>query len=326
MIKQPIILLFEYFNSSATDAFYDHKMREEGHKMLFSLIQDLYRVNSFEVVVMFDPRIKQEQRDKLEKYGIKTIATQTNHLAHLEVLFEYVDLFLPIAPEKDNILYNIVATHEANPSSCHLLASDTTAIKTSSSKLYTSNVLLRQHVCAVPTFLVKDRKHCLNKFTLPVVVKPEDGFGSQGVRIIREQSELNKAEPLSMVVQPYIKGQDASMSLVCTSSETCVMAGHKQNIVEHEDALYYMGSEVDALDIEALHLQKLADNIRRAVPGLYGYIGVDFMIHPTGNITVIEINPRLTSSYVDLVQLPKKSFGEYIVEMYSHYKAHKYLS
>ncbi len=40
-----------------------------------------------------------------------------------------------------------------------------------------------------------------------------------------------------------------------------------------------------------------------SVPGLRGFVGVDFLEGPRGEVTVLEINPRPTTSYVGVVQL-----------------------
>jgi tyramine---L-glutamate ligase len=39
--------------------------------------------------------------------------------------------------------------------------------------------------------------------------------------------------------------------------------------------------------------------VARALPGLAGYVGVDLMVGESG-MTVLEINPRLTTSYVGM--------------------------
>ena len=45
-------------------------------------------------------------------------------------------------------------------------------------------------------------------------------------------------------------------------------------------------------------LQSVADIIAHALPGLWGFVGVDLILDPQPR--VLEINPRLTTSYVGL--------------------------
>ena len=44
----------------------------------------------------------------------------------------------------------------------------------------------------------------------------------------------------------------------------------------------------------------LARRIAAAIPGLRGFVGVDFVLGIDGRATVLEVNPRLTSAYVGL--------------------------
>ena len=43
-----------------------------------------------------------------------------------------------------------------------------------------------------------------------------------------------------------------------------------------------------------------AHHIAAAIPGLRGFVGVDFVLGVDGRATVLEVNPRLTSAYVGL--------------------------
>ena len=53
----------------------------------------------------------------------------------------------------------------------------------------------------------------------------------------------------------------------------------------------------------ALAVQQLAERACRAVPGLTGYVGCDIVLPHGGEPVLIEINPRLTSSYLGYRQL-----------------------
>ncbi len=44
-------------------------------------------------------------------------------------------------------------------------------------------------------------------------------------------------------------------------------------------------------------LAGLAQRVAEALPGLWGYVGVDFILSDAGAM-VLEVNPRLTTSYV----------------------------
>ena len=46
-------------------------------------------------------------------------------------------------------------------------------------------------------------------------------------------------------------------------------------------------------------LARLGGRIAAAIPGLWGYVGVDLVATPSGPV-VLEVNPRLTTSYCGL--------------------------
>ena len=59
------------------------------------------------------------------------------------------------------------------------------------------------------------------------------------------------------------------------------------------------GLEVNALPDHNGRFQLLAHRIARALPSLWGYVGVD-LINTSAGPVVLEINPRLTTSYCGL--------------------------
>jgi predicted ATP-grasp superfamily ATP-dependent carboligase len=51
------------------------------------------------------------------------------------------------------------------------------------------------------------------------------------------------------------------------------------------------------LTLEAL--ERFADDVLRAIPGKpQGWIGIDFIMEPDGQWCAVEVNPRLTTSYL----------------------------
>jgi predicted ATP-grasp superfamily ATP-dependent carboligase len=56
-------------------------------------------------------------------------------------------------------------------------------------------------------------------------------------------------------------------------------------------------------------LVRLANNIAEVLPGLSGYVGVD-LIDDNENYVIVDINPRLTSSYVGLSNILKSNPAE----------------
>ena len=60
-------------------------------------------------------------------------------------------------------------------------------------------------------------------------------------------------------------------------------------------------------------MQTLVDNIAQTFSGLTGYVGVD-LIKANGAYVVIDINPRLTSSYVGLSEVLASNPAELCIQ------------
>ena len=62
-----------------------------------------------------------------------------------------------------------------------------------------------------------------------------------------------------------------------------------------------------------LNARDLASSASKLIPGLNGYVGVD-MILTDGSFQLVEINPRLTTSYIGLRQVARMNPAKMIFE------------
>ena len=70
-------------------------------------------------------------------------------------------------------------------------------------------------------------------------------------------------------------------------------------VLDEDNKLDLDGITVDALDDNQGIYAGLATSVAAALPGLRGYVGIDFIATDDGPV-VLEINPRLTTSYCGL--------------------------
>ncbi len=136
------------------------------------------------------------------------------------------------------------------------------------------------------------------------VVKPDDGCGAEGVRRLRGPADLAawRAEvpPAGCVLQPYVPGEPASLSLLCRGGRAWLLSVNRQLIAEEADGtLAFGGCAVGALNHRAAEVAPLAAAVAAAIPGLWGHAGVDVILTGDGP-RVVEVNPRLTTSYAGL--------------------------
>lgn len=147
----------------------------------------------------------------------------------------------------------------------------------------------------------------------PTIIKRRDGAGSQDMFLVRDGFDLWNArhelgrlhEPETFIQQPFIAGKALSVTLLITEDGSILEAFPVAEQHFGEDGRFkYQGGRLPA-DISpesAVAVRQLAERACRAVPGLTGYIGCDIVL-PDGEPILIEINPRLTSSYLGYRQL-----------------------
>lgn len=130
------------------------------------------------------------------------------------------------------------------------------------------------------------------------VSKPRHGAGSFGIvrhpegAAPREAADTARGE---LIAQELIEGEPMSLSVVSSDSETLILSVNRQALSENFE---YTGGTI--LDVEPRpELADMARRLREAVPGLNGYWGADYVQTAAGPV-VIEINPRLTTSYAAL--------------------------
>jgi predicted ATP-grasp superfamily ATP-dependent carboligase len=141
-------------------------------------------------------------------------------------------------------------------------------------------------------------------FSLPCVVKPDDGVGCEGAAIVRSPVDWEclrgrLSASMDWVVQPLTAGESLSLSALFSRGNTLLWTVNRQHIVEEGHGFRLAGCGVNALDDSGGTLAGLAERVAVAVPELWGYAGIDLILSEAGP-RVLEINPRLTSSYAGL--------------------------
>jgi predicted ATP-grasp superfamily ATP-dependent carboligase len=61
--------------------------------------------------------------------------------------------------------------------------------------------------------------------------------------------------------------------------------------------------------------QKLVEKIAQAIPGLWGYIGIDIIDSDVLGPVILEINPRLTTSYVGIHSATGINVAEQVIKL-----------
>jgi predicted ATP-grasp superfamily ATP-dependent carboligase len=151
----------------------------------------------------------------------------------------------------------------------------------------------------------------------PVVVKPLDGAACDGVGLASDEHALMRALRLpalrraeALLVQEYASGSAASVSLLVADGSSTVLSLNEQR-VRPGIPFAYDGGVASWPHLRRAQACELAQRAVALVPGLRGYVGVDLVL---GEETcwLIEINPRVTTSYVGLRRVVGLNIAEAI--------------
>jgi predicted ATP-grasp superfamily ATP-dependent carboligase len=205
------------------------------------------------------------------------------------------DAFWPIAPETDGALEQ--ATRLARAADRIVLNSAAEAVAIASSKRATARRLAECGIPVVATHPPGD----LPPSGKGWVVKPDKGTGGADARIVAQPQEIaDHAAGLSdAVVQPYVPGTPLSLSIIAQDGAAWLLSCNLQRVEHVGDGFAYRGSIVGGAEHRRDMLLPIAEAVAAAMPGLWGHVGIDLIDGPSGP-EVLEINPRITTSYVGL--------------------------
>ena len=132
------------------------------------------------------------------------------------------------------------------------------------------------------------------------ILKPRDGAGSESTFLARTPTEYAAALEQSsgpMIAQEYVAGRPASVAFLVGPTQTVPLLPTFQ-VLSTDDRFRYEGGQLPIPPELAERAVRLGTEAINCVPGLFGYVGVDLILGE--HDTAVEINPRLTTSYVGL--------------------------
>ncbi|HDH27688.1 MAG TPA: ATP-grasp domain-containing protein [Euryarchaeota archaeon] len=127
------------------------------------------------------------------------------------------------------------------------------------------------------------------KLDFPLVAKPCDGVSCEGVMLIKSEEELENV-PSDYLLQEYVSGRPMSASLLI-GDDVRVLSINSQEM----DGFNYTGAK---LPLQIADVESIVEAVQR-VPGLFGYVGVDFILTDE-RLCILEINPRPTTPIIGL--------------------------
>lgn len=224
------------------------------------------------------------------------------------------DWTLVIAPEFDDLLRSRSQT--VLDAGGKLLGSLPEAIHRTADKLETAGIWRQRGVPHPQT-----EPACAD-VAPPCVLKPRHGAGSQATFFVRDSREWGPVWEAAQkewphgdfIVQQYVVGQPASVALLIGSTQTVPLMPARQHL-SGDGRFRYQGSSLPLPPPLADRAIQLALKAAAGIDGLQGYVGVDLVLGDAGDDYAIEVNPRLTTSYLGLRRLCRQNLAELILCM-----------
>ena len=231
-----------------------------------------------------------------EQPGLTVVATDaTRCRSDFMRCLDAADAAWMVAPESGGLLESLNRLVEA--AGKWLLGCGPDAVHIAASKHATAARRAGAGVTTVPTFATPDL------LTGAVVAKPDDGVGCEDTLLFADAAAAqawHDTPPRAMhVFQPYVAGESLSLSLLCCDGQAQLLSVNRQHVRLAGDHFEFHGVTVNALGDGDGRYAALAARVAAAIPGLWGYVGVDLIAGAFGPM-VLEVNPRATVSYAGL--------------------------
>ncbi len=225
------------------------------------------------------------------------------------------DLLWPIAPETDGILLGLVQKSREAFQTVLIPNDDLIALATD--KLQTFHHLKRHGLPTPETFPLESFQAGGGTFqaggdtTGPWVLKLRDGAGSQGMRLIVQPAELMGLEENRWILQTHVQGTAVSQAILGGPAGPWFCPPCIQQMSKDGSFAYQGGSTPISPDF-ARRTQHLTERLVKTLPPWLGWLGVDMILGDAVDV-ILEINPRLTTSFVGLNRAAGGSLAPAIV-------------
>jgi len=277
------LLIYEHACAQPASDNLPESVRREGRAMFDAVWEDAEQLSSWEPVAVAD--------------------SSTSFTERLYEAARKVDCALVIAPEFDGILEACVRSVE--DASCPLLSPNSSAIQFTADK-WNLFQHWQKHDVSTPMTWLPDAPP-----TQPGRFLRKHRYGAGSLDIGWWNGERLGSDA---IIQAYYPGQAVSVALlIARNGKITPLPPCKQHI-SADGTFRYLGGELLLDEMLQQRTIDIACHALANLPGVKGYVGIDAVLGEDRDVA-IEINPRLTTSYLWLRQAVK---GNLVEEMIHH--------
>jgi hypothetical protein len=280
----------------------------EGAAMTRAAAADLASLPGIEVVCLLDARLV----DRIPPFDepaptVRVVDGTQEELTAFDHLTRHCDATFLIAPEIGGILLHRCRRVEALGGK--LLSPDSHFVALAADKQAATERLAKRGV-RVPKGVRLGAAATAPADLFPAVLKPCDGAGSWLVGRVEDAGQLQHALTApelareqargNLRLERFVSGIAASVAALCGPRRHVLLEPCEQRLDRN---FTYLGGRLPLPGELAARARHLAAAALAALPTTTGYFGIDMVLgeDPFGRDDyIIEINPRLTTSYVGL--------------------------
>ncbi len=304
------LLVFEYIcGGGMADQALPDSLVAEARLMLQALIDQLKDLDTIQLLIPLDKRCNLVV---LPANADIIWIDEQSPKNYLSDLIAQADAVWPLAPESQGLLADIA--QQVLDQNKQLLLSSPTTVKLCSDKLATYHTLIAEQIPCVETLALNQNSP--NQFPVSVL-KPMDGLGCEGSVVVDnpQQFQQLKSELTHYIVQPYIAGQAVSLSCLFKQGQGWLLTCNQQHIQLKQQQFHLSACMVNVPNRYPEFYQNLLDKIAKALPELWGYIGIDLIETVEQGPLLLEINPRLTTSFVGIYPATGINVAEQVIQL-----------
>ncbi|MFX1485895.1 MAG: ATP-grasp domain-containing protein [Promethearchaeota archaeon] len=297
----------------------------EGFALLSTLAEDFQKLKQ-DVYATLDYRIA-NYTPPIEAKIATILRPQNDFLEVFKFNLAEVEGVVIAAPESRSCLLNL--TKAAEESDKVIFGSSSEAIRLTSDKRKTFKVASDLNLPVPEAKFVSSSLEIgeigaiAEETGFPLIFKPLDGADCRGITIVRDKSRipsaidnLKRESTLEdFMIYPYVKGTAASVSLIVNEDGAFPVGLSAQELsLSAEGSLKCESGYVPlkhSLKEEALeHAKQMAQEVK----GLGGLVDIDFVLSERKEPIFMEINARITKSYLGIRRAVAGNLAEMIFD------------
>lgn len=280
----------------------------EGSAMLRAVAEDFAKLPGVEVVITWDERLPAPPAF----CQVRGVGSTQAERSAIKELASASDGVLVIAPELDGALQERVQWVTAAGGA--LLCPGVEFVSLASDKDRCGRHLQAAGVPTPQGVRLQAGDAFPRDFPYPAVLKPCDGAGSQDLFRVDSVSFPWPAglRNTAWRLEAFHPGRPASIAVLCGPGGNIILPPCRQ-VLTDDGHWRYLGGVAPAPAAWTGRATILAKKVIAAMPPTTGYVGIDLILGAASDGSqdaVIEVNPRLTTSYVGLRQIVAGNLAE----------------